>query len=321
MQNEQPRLCRRWNKSTRTDDIGRKARGAALRFRQWRSVWNSWFVAIVLLLSNEASARTLKVSLRDAPIICAHRGWTTPDQTENSLRVMRDTETHGRFMLEMDLGLTRSGTIAVMHDDTIDRTTDGQGRLSDLSDQELHGRHLRNAAGTVTAERLPLLSDVLAWSQANPRALLMLDIKRTPPMQVMTLVRRYRMTSRVLLITFDPSLARAAFAADPKVLVSVLVTSNSDLDLYRTMAAGRRFAAYIPRDMPPALFQSAHAMNAVVITDMLNRRDAFADTMDPHAIQRDAPTQADYRQVVTQEPIDILVTNHPMMVARSIRQR
>ncbi|MGI4959133.1 MAG: glycerophosphodiester phosphodiesterase family protein [Janthinobacterium lividum] len=275
----------------------------------------------MLLLSNEASARTLTASLRSAPIVCAHRGWTTPDQPENSLRIMRDTETHGRFMLEMDLGLTRDGTIAMMHDATIDRTTDGHGRLSDLSDQELKDRHLRTAAGTVTTDRLPLLSDVLAWSRADPRPLLMLDIKQTPPKQVMVLVRRYRMTSRVLLLTFDPALARAAFAADPNVLVSVLVKSNGDLDLYRSMAAGRRFAAYIPRDLPAGLFQRAHVMKAVVIADMLNNRDAFADTIDPHAVQRDLPMRADYRQVLKREPIDILVTNHPTMVVDAIRSQ
>ena len=304
----------------RIDDMSRKARGAVPRPSQRRSLWNPGFVGIVLLLSNEASARTLTVSLQHAPIVCAHRSWTTPDQTENSLRTMHDTETHGRFMLEMDLGLTRDGTIAMMHDATIDRTTDGHGRLSDLSDQELKGRHLRNAAGTVTTDPLPLLSDVLAWSHADPRPLLMLDIKRTPPKQVMVLVRRYRMTSRVLLLTFDPALAQAAFAADSKVLVSVLVKSNSDLDLYRSMAGSRRFAAYIPRDRPATLFQRAHAMKAVVVTDMLNNRDALADTMDPHAIQRDQPTGADYRQVLTHEPIDILVTNHPTMVADAMER-
>lgn len=305
----------------RIDDIGSMTGRSVHRPRQKLSLSNACLAGFVLLLSDGASAHTLMISLRQAPIICAHRSWTTPEQPENSLRTMRNTELHGRFMLEMDLGLTRDGTIAMMHDATIDRTTDGQGRLSDLSDRELHRRHLRNASGTVTAEHVPLLSEVLAWSHGDPRALLMLDIKQTPPERAMMLVRRYRMTSRVLLLTFDPALAKAAFAADPKVLVSVLVRSDSDLDLYRTMAGRRRFAAYIPRDLPPGLFQRAHAMKAVVITDMLNARDALADTMDPHAIQRVSPTRADYRQVVTSEPIDILVTNHPMIVASAGQRR
>lgn len=305
----------------RTDDIAQKARSANPLPCQLRSLLGPAFAGFLLLLSNGASARTLEVGLQNPPIVCAHRSWTTPDQPENSLRIMRDTETRGPFMLEMDLGLTRDGTIAMMHDATINRTTDGRGRLADLSDQELHDRHLRTRSGTVTADRVPLLSDVLAWSQADPRALLMLDIKQTPPKQVMVSVRRYRMTSHVLLLTFAPALAAAAFAADPDVLVSVLVKSDSDLDLYLGMAAGRRFAAYIPRDLPPALFQRAHAMKAVVITDMLNTHDAFADTVDPHAVQPVPPTQADYRQVLAREPIDILVTNRPLLAAGAVEQR
>lgn len=274
------------------------------------------------LLAPPAMARTtvptLVDRLADAPIVCAHRSWLAPDRPENSLRVMRQTEARAPFMLEMDLGLTRDGSIAMMHDPTIDRTTDGDGPLAGQSDPVLRARRLRDPSGHVTTDRLPFLSDVLAWSQEDPRPLLMLDIKRTPPDQLMILVRRYQMTARVLLLTFDAATARAAFAADPTVLVSVLVRSDGDLALYRRMAGRRRFAAYLPRDRPPALFRQAHAAGAVIVSDMLNKRDALADTVDPDAVQPVAPTPGQYRQLLRTRLIDILVTNHPAELAATI---
>lgn len=232
------------------------------------------------------------------PLICAHRGWLSPVRPENSLRTMRETEARGRFMLEMDLALDRDGDIVLMHDATIDRTTDATGPVASLDAAALQRIHLRARAAAATGETPPLLSDVLSWSRSDPSALLMLDLKHTPPASAMRLVERSGMTARVLLLTFDRATARAAFDADPAVLVSVLVTSPEDLAFYAALVPGRRFAAYIPLDRPASMFAEAHRQGAVVVSDLLDPHDAFSETRDP-ALLRD-------------RRVDILVTNYPL---------
>lgn len=263
---------------------------------------------VLLLVPPRARADDLAARLAThRTIVCAHRGWLAPDRPENSLRTMRETEGRGRFMLEMDLAVSGDRRIVMMHDATVDRTTDGTGRVAELDAAARLGLHLRPQGGPPTTEIPPLFDDVLDWAATSPSALLMLDIKRSPPAQVMARVRRERLGNRVLLLTFDRPTAEAAFAADPAVLVSVLVGSRADLDFYASRAGRRRFAAYVPLDRPPSLFDAARARGAVVITDLLDLRDALTERYDVSALRA--------------RPVDIVVTNHPAETASRLSSR
>ncbi len=70
------------------------------------------------------------------PLVIAHQGgrglWP-----ENTLFAFEHAEALGADVLEMDLRTTRDGRIVVMHDATVDRTTDGRGRVADLTLEEV----------------------------------------------------------------------------------------------------------------------------------------------------------------------------------------
>lgn len=68
--------------------------------------------------------------------ICAHRGGGAT-QPENTLPALREAVRLGVPMVEFDLALTRDDELVLMHDRTVDRTTDGKGRVSDLPLDEL----------------------------------------------------------------------------------------------------------------------------------------------------------------------------------------
>jgi glycerophosphoryl diester phosphodiesterase len=249
----------------------------------------------------EAGIRSVKAAARQGLIICAHRSWLSPDQVENSLDQMRGTANAGPFMLEMDLTKNRDGTIVIIHDPTADRTTNGAGPVAQMDSAAIDTLHLRSADGHLTAEPPPRFEAVAAWAQATPSVLLMLDLKKTPPAEAFAIVRRHRLTSRIVALTFDKAVAQQAFAADPNVTVSVLVTSRQDLEDYQRMAGlTRRFAAYIPRDADPALARAARAVKALVVTDAI--MESKSDPIE---------SLADYRQLFESRPIDIFVTNHP----------
>lgn len=70
------------------------------------------------------------------PLVVAHRGLRArvPEQTMPSFRAAIE---HGAEMIEADALLSRDGELVLMHDDTVDRTTDGGGRVADLAWDEL----------------------------------------------------------------------------------------------------------------------------------------------------------------------------------------
>lgn len=116
------------------------------------------------------------------PLIIAHRGSAgiTP---ENTLQSFRQAVLDGADMFELDVQLTKDGQVVVIHDLTVNRTTDGVGRVSSLTFAELRkldaGYHFRHRQKSEFPFRgkgivVPLLEEVL---QEFPLVPLVVEIK------------------------------------------------------------------------------------------------------------------------------------------------
>lgn len=107
--------------------------------------------ALVEELNNPKSKKVLVVS---------HRGdWR--NAPENSLQAFKNCIAMNVDMIELDLKKTKDGQLVIMHDNTINRTTSGQGKPSDYTLGELKKLHLRNVIQIETAHRIPTLEEVL----------------------------------------------------------------------------------------------------------------------------------------------------------------
>lgn len=111
-------------------------------------------------------------------IIVAHRGcWRTAP--ENSLAGLDACVRLGVDAVELDVRHTRDGVAVIVHDETVDRTTDGHGRVADLTWKELSGLRLRAGAGgpgaTLTTDQIPTLDQYLA--AAKERLMIVFDVK------------------------------------------------------------------------------------------------------------------------------------------------
>ena len=83
-----------------------------------------------------------------------HRG-AAGHEPENTLRGFRRAMELGADMVELDVQICGSGEMVVIHDDTVDRTTNGTGAVDELTFEEL--RRLDAGGG----ERIPTLDEVL----------------------------------------------------------------------------------------------------------------------------------------------------------------
>lgn len=96
-----------------------------------------------------------------SPKIFAHRG--AIDQfNESTITSYKIASKQNVDALELDLRMTKDNVLIVMHDETIDRTTNGTGRVSDLSLREIKSNvTLGQYNGEITMEEIPTLSEVL----------------------------------------------------------------------------------------------------------------------------------------------------------------
>lgn len=99
-------------------------------------------------------------------MVITHRGdWR--NAPENSLRAYQLSIALGVDMIEVDLAKTSDGVVVIMHDQTIDRTTDGKGKPSDYTLAELKKFHLRNGLGRPTTHTIPTLEEVMLLAKGK----------------------------------------------------------------------------------------------------------------------------------------------------------
>ena len=112
-----------------------------------------------------------------APLIISHRGdWL--NQPENSLEAIASATTCGADMVEIDVQTTRDGHLVLLHDETLDRTTEGSGALADHDLADVTRLRLREGMGdgsAVTEVTLPTLAQAL--DAARDRVMLNIDTK------------------------------------------------------------------------------------------------------------------------------------------------
>ncbi|MNB87575.1 putative glycerophosphoryl diester phosphodiesterase 1 [compost metagenome] len=101
--------------------------------------------------------------------ILAHRGASAyaPENTMASFELARRMGAHG---IELDVQLTRDGKLAVIHDHTIDRTSDGKGRVSELTLAELREydfSYTFQGEYSTEGSRIPELKEVMQFAKEH----------------------------------------------------------------------------------------------------------------------------------------------------------
>ncbi len=93
-------------------------------------------------------------------LVVAHRGdWR--NAPENSLQAFQNCIDMGVDMIELDLHMSKDSVLFLMHDNTVDRTTNGHGKVSDLTAAELKSLRLRAGHGVVTRHEIPTFEEAL----------------------------------------------------------------------------------------------------------------------------------------------------------------
>jgi len=142
------------------------------------------------------------------PIIIAHRG-ASAYAPENTMSAFRKALSLGAEGIELDVHMTRDGHVVVIHDDKIDRTSNGKGFVKDYSLNELREFDFGSWFGKeFEGEKIPLLEDVLdllkGWT-----GLLNIEIKSGPTLhsgieeKVADIIKKYDFVDYTIISSFN----------------------------------------------------------------------------------------------------------------------
>jgi glycerophosphoryl diester phosphodiesterase len=187
----------------------------------------------------------------DRPVVIAHRGaaglWP-----ENTLHAFMHAAELGVDVVEMDVQSTRDGHLVVIHDSTVDRSTNGIGSIKDLALAELQKLDAGYTWSTDRQQtfpfrgqgiRIPTLAEVFT---SLPHMGMILEIKSSQPaiaIKLGQMIRRYDMTERVLVASFDAEVMQAFRRLYPEI-----ATSGADKEVRRlyTLHLARLSRVYAP---------------------------------------------------------------------------
>ena len=169
-----------------------------------------------------------------APLVVAwHRGVSGAGQAENNAAVIRKAVAAGAAIVEIDLRRSADGAIVVMHDPTVDRTTDGKGAVAAMTLGEL--KRLDTGGG----ERILTLAEALDLV-AGSETRLLLDLKRgggTDPEAIVATARAHRALDRLIFGVQSLEQLRAYRALAPDVPILALVRSIGEIEGFAVAGA------------------------------------------------------------------------------------
>jgi glycerophosphoryl diester phosphodiesterase len=242
------------------------------------------------------------VRARGGVVISAHRALSTNDQPENSIQAIEATgQTIPGAMVELDVTFTSDARIVLMHDQTVERTTTGIGRVAELSLADLRATRLKASNGLVIDAPPPTLAEALE-AAGRVRAIAAIDFKPAESGGLLPLaravineIRGAGAADRVVLISYSSDIAQTLAGLAPDMMISAVVndigqleglnpaqvlawTSSPNEDHWRALAArgveaqfgtlgapGQRLDDRYAEDGDVSEYRALHAAGAVVI--------------------------------------------------------
>jgi glycerophosphoryl diester phosphodiesterase len=208
--------------------------------------------------------------------VIAHRGEHN-HHAENTLPAIQSAIDLGADYVELDVRTTSDGKLVLMHDDSVDRTTDGHGKIRDLTADQIAHLSMKGYPGGV-----PTFDEALAL--AHGKIHVYVDWKDATPEAVAHALEAHDMVQNVVVYGGVATLS-ALEKLEPTV--HVMPEADSEEELKETDAILHPVViAFDEHDFKPAVIDEAKALKADIYVDRLWAQDTPADWQD--AIDRGA---------------------------------
>jgi glycerophosphoryl diester phosphodiesterase len=231
--------------------------------------------------------------------ILAHRGsaGTHPENTFASYQAAMDAGADG---IEIDVHLTKDGDLVVLHDATVNRTTNGTGYVKDFSLAEIKQLDAGSWFSNIFAgEHIPTLNEVLAFI-AQTNLLLNIELKNVTiayvgmEAEVIRLVKAYQLTDRVIVSSFNHMSLHMITQKYPDIDCAILTLDKqfAPWDYARTVGVSGIHAQWAKMDL--ATMKETQQRNYPVRMYTVNKTDVMEQLMKHQvdAIITDFPKQA-----------------------------
>lgn len=266
---------------------------------------------VLKIRNNKELKEFFRYKGKNTPVISGHRGGMVKGFPENCIATFENTLRYTPAFFEIDPRLSKDSVAVLMHDETLDRTTNGKGRVSDYTFEELQKFRLKDPEGHVTDYKIPTLEEVIIWSKG--KTVVNLDKKDVPLTMTAKILTECR-NNIIMLTVHNAEQAKFYYDYNPDWMLSAFVKTKKAFHEYE--AAGipwKNMIAYIgPTNKPEnkELFNMLHAKGVMCMISAAPTYDKLPDA---------AERAKNYRETFAQGA-DILESDLPIEVAAAIRK-
>jgi len=189
--------------------------------------------------------------------VIGHRG-AAGLEPENTLRSIRRAIEIGVDRVEIDVRVTKDGRLVVIHDETVDRTTNGHGYVRDMTFEEI--RKLDAGKG----EKVPTLEEALNLTRG--KVILQIELKvaeATEP--TIELIEENGAEREVVITSFIHSLLKKVRYLNPAIRTGALFFDVQEDIFERTISACAEAIHIYYRNITPKLVENAHKRGLKVV--------------------------------------------------------
>lgn len=149
--------------------------------------------------------------------VMTHRSHTTDRSIpENSVAAVKAAIQAGADVIETDTHRTRDGKIVISHDESIDNHTNGKGKITNMTLQEIRNYNLTDRGGSVTSEVMPTLEEFLLAARGKVYVNLDYSPRTASTRDVLAVVEKLGMVQQVFMFCKDASFVKDVFRNNPE---------------------------------------------------------------------------------------------------------
>ncbi len=242
-------------------------------------------------------------------LISAHRGGKGyagyPENCLESMQFIKQQIPNAIF--EIDIAQSKDSILLLMHDDALERTSTGFGRVDQTDWKMLSQLNLKDDFDSIVDFKIPLFADILVWAKKE-NAILTVDIKRSVDAEkVLHFIEKVDALSQSVIITYSIEAAKKLYALNPEVVLSVSIRNMEEFE--RAAKSGipwKNMVAFTGiKESDLSLYQKLHQKGVMCMLGTLGNLDKKAATKGDHL----------YKEW-SEKGIDIFATDRPLEVKK-----
>jgi len=248
-------------------------------------------------------------------LISSHRGGARKGYPENCIATFENTLSHTHSLLEMDPHYTKDSDIVVMHDATLNRTSNGTGKIADHTLAEIKSYKLKDVDGNLTNYQIPTLDEVLEW--AKGKTILVMDMKELSMEARVKKVQQHKAYASTIIMAYTIADAQKCYKLDKNIVMEVMLNSVEKVKEFDNSGVPWQNVVVFVSQKPvtdPTVFNEIHKRGAMCMEGVAFSYDAAYSKGEIKSIEE---LNNDYKGIIA-AGADIIEANLGIEVGNAI---